>query len=383
MLLFDATTEVFELTADGLKPITTNDLAIGQKVIQAYQGVATITGKTSSGYIVTFDDGRQMSGQTVGALSPYTRIEPCEPVQIEPSDWVNDLLAQADRYKIAQREKQEAEARQKAADVERITAELRAKYPWADSGIGMSGHARAAKNLKQELSIAFRGVKFSVKSERFSGGDSVNIHWTLGPTSAQVEEISGKYRDSHFDGMTDSQVHDSSAYGHAVEKVLGRAMFVSCYRDDPPHDVREKIMRGLCALQRVEYDGWETIVMDSGSSRDQVGSQARILLAETSFPLNFDGDLTVENNEGDGHWAKIVFPAREATSTPAPVSSDGVTVTENEERNGVEIRFASKPAESVRSALKANGFRWSKFQSLWYARRSPQTLAFAHKLAAE
>lgn len=67
-----------------------------------------------------------------------------------------------------------------------------------------SGHALAAKNIKAELARAFPGVKFSVRSDSFSMGNSVDVSWTDGPTTAEVDAIIGKYEHSSFDGMTDS-----------------------------------------------------------------------------------------------------------------------------------------------------------------------------------
>lgn len=64
-----------------------------------------------------------------------------------------------------------------------------------------------------------------------------------------------------------------------------------------------------------------------------------------------------------------------------PVKVDGVTVRENEERDGVEIVFPAKPSDEVRERMKALGFRWSRPQSLWYAKRTPERLAFAKSLA--
>ena len=59
----------------------------------------------------------------------------------------------------------------------------------------------------------------------------------------------------------------------------------------------------------------------------------------------------------------------------------GVTVTENADKNGVEVRFSSKPAAAVLTRLKDAGFKWSKFQCLWYAKRNARTLALAYELA--
>lgn len=56
------------------------------------------------------------------------------------------------------------------------------------------------------------------------------------------------------------------------------------------------------------------------------------------------------------------------------------TVTKNEEKNGVEIRFSSIPPEETRDHLKAHGFRWSKFGKCWYAKQSAEAVAVAERI---
>jgi hypothetical protein len=65
------------------------------------------------------------------------------------------------------------------------------------------------------------------------------------------------------------------------------------------------------------------------------------------------------------------------------LSTGGVTVSENPERGGVEIKFSAKPSESVLARLKGHGWRWSKFGKCWYKKASPEALAFARSLAGE
>lgn len=67
---------------------------------------------------------------------------------------------------------------------------------------------------------------------------------------------------------------------------------------------------------------------------------------------------------------------------PAPDLDAAVTVAENVARGGIEIRFAAKPAEATRAALKAAGWRWSRMGACWYAKASDQARAFAATLAA-
>jgi len=63
--------------------------------------------------------------------------------------------------------------------------------------------------------------------------------------------------------------------------------------------------------------------------------------------------------------------------------SGGVTMTLNAVKAGVELRFPSKPSEAVRTTLKANGWRWSRFSSCWYKRDTPEARAFAAAIVGE
>jgi hypothetical protein len=63
--------------------------------------------------------------------------------------------------------------------------------------------ANCAKAIKEELTTAFPGVKFYVKSSTFAGGNSVHIDWQDGPTTEQVIKHTSKYQYGHFDGMQD------------------------------------------------------------------------------------------------------------------------------------------------------------------------------------
>jgi hypothetical protein len=56
-----------------------------------------------------------------------------------------------------------------------------------------------AKIVKIKLSAAFPGVKFSVKSDY----DSVDIYWTDGPCSFEVDKIAKRYSFGGFDGSID------------------------------------------------------------------------------------------------------------------------------------------------------------------------------------
>lgn len=87
-----------------------------------------------------------------------------------------------------------------------------------------------AKLIRKALRESFPGVKFSVRSERYAGGSSINIRWTDGPTGPQVEHVAGAFEGSYFDGMID---YKGSRY-HTLdgEPVHFCADFIHCNREN-------------------------------------------------------------------------------------------------------------------------------------------------------
>lgn len=88
------------------------------------------------------------------------------------------------------------------------------------------GCTLAAANMRTLLRRAFPGVKFSVKTSKFSGGDSIDVHWTDGPTSAQVDAITDQFSAGSFDGMDDSYTYSHGAFA----ELFGDAKYVSSCR---------------------------------------------------------------------------------------------------------------------------------------------------------
>ena len=52
----------------------------------------------------------------------------------------------------------------------------------------------------------------------------------------------------------------------------------------------------------------------------------------------------------------------------------------NQELNGIELSFESKPERAILDAIKAQGFRWNGKKSVWYAKQSAERLTFAETL---
>jgi hypothetical protein len=63
--------------------------------------------------------------------------------------------------------------------------------------------ADQAKLIRSDLKKYFPDIKFKVHSKSYSGGASINISWTDGPSEEKINEIINQYEGGYFDGMTD------------------------------------------------------------------------------------------------------------------------------------------------------------------------------------
>lgn len=63
--------------------------------------------------------------------------------------------------------------------------------------------AETAKLVRAALKKAFPATKFSVRSDTYSGGASIDVGWTDGPCSAAVEPVAKQFCGGRFDGMID------------------------------------------------------------------------------------------------------------------------------------------------------------------------------------
>lgn len=121
------------------------------------------------------------------------------------ADEIAALLANAAIVEAKAKADEDAARDAFAAEVERLKAE----YPNLEIG---NGPVVAAKNLRKLLKAAFPGAKFSVTTSKYSGGNSVRVAWTDGPTTAAVEEILDRFDGGSFNGMDDSYTYCDTAW---------------------------------------------------------------------------------------------------------------------------------------------------------------------------
>jgi hypothetical protein len=128
------------------------------------------------------------------------------------------------------RRKQAAEQEKAEKERQRLEYETSPEYAHLTQAQNTEkwGSTLAAMNIRADLKKNFPGVKFSVKSERYSGGDSVNVYWTGGPDEKDVENVIDRYEAGSFDGMTDSYTYKKSVF----TDVFGETKYLFCTRKE-------------------------------------------------------------------------------------------------------------------------------------------------------
>jgi hypothetical protein len=68
---------------------------------------------------------------------------------------------------------------------------------------------------------------------------------------------------------------------------------------------------------------------------------------------------------------------------PVPPATERPTITRNDEKNGIELRFNGKPDDATRDSMKAQGFRWLPRQAgqPWAAKYTEERWLYAQHLA--
>lgn len=210
-----------------------------------------------------------------------------------------------------------------------------------------SSHAAAASAIKAELTAAFPGVKFSVKSDSFSGGNSVHIDWTDGPAVADVQNISSKYQYGHFNGMEDIYENTND------RDDIPQAKYVSEHRHQS-----ETIINLLPAF---------TALFHPDNLNDWHNNPTQILhriFYKTSFPANYENLEIVKTDCKAGSiedFYKFSFTSPEVETTeavniePVKVKAGTVQVIEYGEK-AIAVIGDTRP---IKDKLKELGGRFN------------------------
>lgn len=91
--------------------------------------------------------------------------------------------------------------------------------------------ADTAKLVRKALAANFPGMKFSVRSSSYSGGASIRVSWTDGPTTKDVDKVVGGFAGASFDGMIDLKSYNDSIHPETGQRVHFGADYVFTERE--------------------------------------------------------------------------------------------------------------------------------------------------------
>lgn len=110
--------------------------------------------------------------------------------------------------------------------------------------------AETAKLIRVQLKAKFPGIKFSVKSNVYSGGASIDVGWIDGPTGKMVDEIVKPFAGGGFDGMIDMAY---SVYAYLLPD--GSACFAQTSGTEGSGGVQpaDKVFMPVAGAERVHF----------------------------------------------------------------------------------------------------------------------------------
>ena len=122
-----------------------------------------------------------------------------------------------------------------------------------------------------------------------------------------------------------------------------------------------------------------------GISEERARGEAHRLTGKTDFPSGGYELLGVGMTDKGEWFLRIKAKAEPQKPTPpdAPKGSgNGVEVTENKEKGGLEIRFPSMPSDAIRDFMKDHNWRWSKFAKCWWHKDTEEARQVAATVVA-
>jgi hypothetical protein len=201
----------------------------------------------------------------------------------------------------------------------------------------LTGAAACADAIRAELKKVFPSVKFSVRSSTFSMGDSVDISWTDGNTTDEVNAITKKYQYGSFNGMEDIYENTDSRDDIPQAKYVHCSRRMSAETEELLKPIAERIFDELKKDTERPFNCW-----DASQFLYQI-------FCKTSFvgkpvTIVYDGEY------------KIQFEQSEQSPTAEPINIDADSIAVIEYGKGIAVIGNTKP---IKDDLKAIGGRFN------------------------
>ena len=261
------------------------------------------------------------------------------------------------------REREEADRKYKA-EVER----LRAKYDYIPFPV-KDGHwlpvGEKRRNLLAVLKHEFPGVKFKTRTRDGSTSDSITVEYEDGPAYDKVMKVLNEFETTAYNAHED--IHEDCTSPAAC--VCGGFDYVFLNRT-----TSEDVYRFV----------HDYLMANGGGATDEYArGEATKIVNVTDFPA---GGYELVGLEYNGHCGfNLVVKAKAEPQKPTPPDApkgDGVTVTENKEKGGLEIRFPAMPSDTIRDFMKDHNWRWSKFAKCWWHKDTEEAREVAATVVA-
>lgn len=217
--------------------------------------------------------------------------------------------------------------------------------------------AESAKLLRAELKRVFPKTTFSVRSKTYSGGSSIDVSWTDGPTARQVKAVADRYQGADFDGMEDLKTYRGPVTVDGERVEMG-ADYVFCHRDFSPAFVRH-----VAAIVGAKY-GINVPVVEQPGGAVHWGDDYQMVVGNSTAR-----DLCWQEAQ-ELFWYGLGYQAETPRPEPAgPAAADAAApgFALSVETDGTFLSFGRKPRAAVRQALRERGFRWDAERVAWKA----------------
>lgn len=130
---------------------------------------------------------------------------------------------------------------------EKAKADRRAQYKTEQAAQGRTHtqSAQTAQIIKKILKKEYPHIKFSVRSDNFANGNSVDVSWIDGIPTSALDSFLHQFQQGSFDGMTDCYNYDNNA-DHPQAKYVHSHRHIS-------ESIRLQAEKDLCEIAGVEY----------------------------------------------------------------------------------------------------------------------------------
>jgi len=228
-----------------------------------------------------------------------------------------------------------------------------------------SSQAQVAAICKKYLKSL--GVKCTAKSDSFSMGDSVSVSVEDQPPELmeKIEKELNQYQYGHFDGMSDMYEYSNS------RKDIPQTKYLSISN----HYSSEIYQAGYSYIINKYPSNCEDMPRDYESGKNMRFTDncpAYMDMSHEVYVLLNGSGSGIEKENSVEFWTGYLKPvASEVASVGKHSQHDSglnIEVREGTKQGFSEIVFNEKPNEDIRNKLKANGFRWSRYNGCWYGK---------------